>query len=186
MNLLLLIAAILPHDAVTNHERGFSFVPVFASKDCERAGKCVTERDRCSQPIARKAATVLCTTPVDPVARESVDLIEVNAMYDDSARLVFDQLLFYDWSHDDGRYQLRAWRMVKWQTGLRQSPTSHQLPRLNNLTQRYECRWMDGEVERVITAGEVRWTATMFDPELTERDHLPKEKRKELRKPVAR
>jgi hypothetical protein len=178
MILLLLIAAILPHDAVTNHERGFSFVPVFASKDCERAGKCVTERDRCSQPIARKAATVLCTTPVDPVARESVDRITVHAFYDDQARLVFDQLLFEDWSHNAERFQLRAWRMVKSNT---------QLPVFSVSRDCYECRWQDGDMERVISAKSVRRIATQYDPEIEERNHLPKEMRRELiRKPVAR
>jgi RNA polymerase sigma factor (sigma-70 family) len=80
----------------------------------------------------------------------------IREIYDDQARLVFDQLLFYDWSHHDARYQLRAWRMVK---------NAHQLPRLNHATGRYECRWMDGDVERVVTAPVIRNTATQFDPQ---------------------
>lgn len=117
---------------------------------------------------------LLAVLPVESVAREGCDLIENNAYYDDQRRLVFDQILFYDWSHHDGRYQLRAWRMLKNQS---------QLPRLNNATGRYECRWMDGDVERIITAPVVRNTATQFDPELTEREHLAKELRRELRSP---
>lgn len=112
--------------------------------------------------------------PHDNVARETCDRITVNSFYDDQARLVFDQLLFEDWDHDAGRFQLRAWRMVK-------HPS--QLPRLNHATQRYECHWLDGEAERVVTAPSARPTATQYDPELTEREHLPKEKRRELLNP---
>ena len=113
--------------------------------------------------------------PNDNVARESCDRIEVNSFYDDQGRLVFDQLLFCDWDNAAGRYQLRAWRMVK---------SNGQLPQFLQSTQRYECRWMDGDVERVITAPVKKLnTFTQFDPELTEREFLPKERRRELLSP---
>ena len=51
--------------------------------------------------------------PQDDVARESVDLIELNHFYDEQGRLVFDQVIFYDWSAADARYNVRAWRLVK-------------------------------------------------------------------------
>lgn len=112
---------------------------------------------------------LLSVLPHETIARESCDRIEVNAMYDDRGLLVFDQLLFYDWQGE--RFQIRAWRMVK---------NANQLPRLNHATNRYECHWQDGEVERVITAPVVMRTQTQFDPELTERSYLPKELRREL------
>lgn len=112
--------------------------------------------------------------PHDNVARESCDRITVNSFYDDQARLVFDQLLFEDWDHDAGRFQLRAWRMVK---------HPNQLPRLNHATRRHECLLMDGDAERVISSPVTMRTTTQYDPELTEREHLPKERRRELLNP---
>ena len=56
---------------------------------------------------------VLGLNPRENVARETVDLIEVNHFYDEYGRLVFDQVIFYDWSADDSRYMVRAWRLVK-------------------------------------------------------------------------
>lgn len=113
-------------------------------------------------------------SPREDVATERVDLIEVNHFYDDQGRLVFDQLLFYDWSHDDGRYQLRAWRMVK---------NNSQLPQRNWQSGGYVATWQDGDVLRKISAASTRESWTQYDPELTEREFLPKEKRRELRSP---
>ena len=56
---------------------------------------------------------VLGINPTEDVAREKVDLMEVNHFYDEQGRLVFDQVIFYDWSPDHSRYMVRAWRLVK-------------------------------------------------------------------------
>jgi len=117
---------------------------------------------------------LLAVLPLDSIARESCDKIEVNLFYDDQARLVFEQLLFYDWHDSAERFNLRGWRMVKNQS---------QLPRLNQFTNRYECHWMDGDIERIVTAPVVSYSQTQFDPELTEREFLAKERRRELRSP---
>lgn len=120
------------------------------------------------------ALSSFAISPREDVATERVDLIEVNHFYDDQGRLVFDQLLFYDWSHNDGRYQLRAWRMVKNQS---------QLPQRNWQSDSYSAIWQDGDVLRKITAPATRESWTQYDPELTEREFLPKERRRELRSP---
>lgn len=120
------------------------------------------------------ALSSFAISPREDVATERVDLIEVNHFYDDQGRLVFDQLLFYDWSHDDGRYQLRAWRMVK---------NNAQLPQRNWQSGGYSAIWQDGDVLRKISAPTTRESWTQYDPELTEREFLPKERRRELRSP---
>ena len=120
------------------------------------------------------AISSFAISPREDVATERVDLIEVNHFYDDQGRLVFDQLLFYDWSHDDGRYQLRAWRMVK---------NTAQLPQRNWQSGGYAATWQDGDVLRKISAPTIRESWTQYDPELTEREFLPKERRRELRSP---
>jgi hypothetical protein len=110
--------------------------------------------------------------PREDVARETVDLIEVNHFYDEHGRLVFDQVIFYDWSKDDARYMVRAWRLVK-------NPA--QLPQRDWKDGGYTAVWQDGELLRHVRAKSTRETWTQYDPELVEREFLPKERRKELR-----
>lgn len=107
--------------------------------------------------------------------RERCDRIEVNHFYDDDRRLVFDQLLFWDWSHDAGRFQLRAWRMVK-------SPGA--IPQYSHSRRCWQSNWYDGDLWRCVEAECVTETWTQYDPELTDREFLPKEHRRELRRPT--
>lgn len=112
-------------------------------------------------------------SPQEDVAREQVDLVEVNHYYDEQGRLVFDQTIFYDWSPENSRYMVRDWRMVK-------SPS--QLPQRNWHDGGYLAVWQDGEVLRRVHAQAMRETWTQYDPELVEREYLPKEKRRGFRK----
>jgi hypothetical protein len=45
----------------------------------------------------------------------------------------------------------------------------------------YSAMWQDGEQIRHIRSKSIRETWTQYDPELVEREYLPKEKRKELK-----
>jgi hypothetical protein len=110
--------------------------------------------------------------PQDDVARESVDLIELNHFYDEHGRLVFDQVIFYDWCAAGARYNVRAWRLVK---------STAQLPQRDWKGGGYQAMWQDGEQIRYIHSKSIRETWTQYDPELIEREYLPKERRKELR-----
>lgn len=114
----------------------------------------------------------LAIAPRPDVARECVDVVELNHFYDEHGRLVFDQVIFYDWSASDERYQVRAWRLVK-------SP--QQIPQRDWGGRGYSATWTDGELIRQISAASFRETWTQYDPELLEREHLPKEQRRELR-----
>jgi hypothetical protein len=115
---------------------------------------------------------VLGLNPAEDVARERVDLMEVNHFYDEQGRLVFDQVIFYDWSPEHSRYMVRAWRLVK-------NPS--QLPERDWRDGGYQAVWQDGEVLRRVRAASMRETWTQYDPELIEREYLPKERRRELR-----
>jgi hypothetical protein len=120
------------------------------------------------------SATVVALgiAPQEDVTRESVDLIELNHFYDEHGRLVFDQVIFYDWSAGEARYNVRAWRLVK-------NPS--QLPQRDWSGGGYSAMWHDGEQIRQIRSKSIRETWTQYDPELVEREYLPKERRKELR-----
>jgi hypothetical protein len=117
------------------------------------------------------AAAVLGLTPANDVAHDVVDLIEVNHFYDEHGRLVFDQVIFYDWCCSQTRYQVRAWRLLK-------NPA--QVPTRNFSTGEYETIWHDGDVLRRVRAGSFRESWTQHDPELREREYLPKDRRREL------
>ena len=129
--------------------------------------------------LTTSMAVMMTATGINPVANvmsDEVDLIEVNHFYDEHGRLVFDQVIFYDWSTADCRYQVRAWRLLK-------SPA--QIPYRHWDRDAFVTTWHDGEVLRRVCAKSFRETWTQFDPELVEREFLPKERRRELRKPLA-
>lgn len=113
-------------------------------------------------------------TPVQEVACDQVDLVEVNHFYDEHGKRVFDQVIFYDWSPSTSRYQVRAWRLLK---------SQNQYPVRNWERGDWSAVWHDGEVLREVRAASFRETWTQYDPELVERDYLPKDKRRELIKP---
>jgi hypothetical protein len=105
---------------------------------------------------------------------ERVDLIEVNHHHDENCRLIMTQQIFYEWNR--GRYDVIAWRMVK-------SPI--QLPYRDWQDGGYVCFWKDGDIMRKVRAEAFRETWTQAglsgDPEVNEREMLPKERRKELK-----
>lgn len=115
----------------------------------------------------------VCLTPVDDVAYDQVDLVEVNHFYDEHGRLVFDQIIFYDWCSSQSRYNVRAWRLLK-------TPT--QIPHRSREHGGFIAVWYDGEDLRKVKADAIRESWTQHDPELAEREYLPKEQRRELAK----
>lgn len=122
---------------------------------------------------------LLCVIPPPPVALEdTADKVEVNHLYNEEGQLVFDQLIWYDWSPKDRRDQVRAWRLVK---------VPEILPRRQWGSNLHLSHWMDGEILRKVYARSTTETWTQIgvdgDPELAEREYLPKEERKELSAP---
>jgi hypothetical protein len=113
--------------------------------------------------------------PAATVSTERVDLMEVNHFHDDQGRPVFDQIIFYDWSSTDHRYQIRDWRLLK---------NANQVPLRRTSDGEYVAVWTDfknRDVLRTTQAKLVRETWTQYDPELIEREYLPEGKRRKLR-----
>lgn len=116
----------------------------------------------------------LTLSPADEVTVDQVDLVEVNHFYDDQGRLVFDQIIYYDWSAMHNRYQVRDWRLLK---------TNTQIPLRDWRGGGYVSEWEDFKQRnglRLVKAKSVRETWTQYDPELIEREFLAQEKRVEL------
>jgi hypothetical protein len=116
------------------------------------------------------AATAL--SPPETVVADYVDVIEINHFYDEQGKLVFDQVLYFDWSPSQSRYNVRAWRLLK-------SPA--QVPQKDGQRGDYVATFFDGDALRTVRAASFRETWTQHDPELAEREYLPKEHRRELR-----
>ncbi len=111
------------------------------------------------------------SSPHEVVLKDSVDLVEVNHYHDARGQHVFDQLIFYDWSSQKRRFQVRAWRLIK---------AENQMPRRDHRNGTWLVRWHDDGAMREVTATSRRETWTQYDPELVERGNLPQEQRLDL------
>ena len=124
--------------------------------------------------ISTYFAVLLATSGLNPaelMARDQVDLIEVNHFYDELGKHVFDQVIFYNWSPQASRYNICAWRLLK-------DPA--QLPHRDWRRNNYVTRWYDGSLMREVRADAFRESWTQYDPELIDRAYLPKDQRREL------
>ncbi len=122
------------------------------------------------------AAVVLLSSlavsdPVELMVRDHVDLVELNHYYDDQGRMVFRQLIFYEWCPANGRFNIRDFCLVRQES---------QLPIRDHRRGVFSTRWNDDGTHRLVTADLFRRTHTEFDPEVLEREHLEKNKRREL------
>jgi hypothetical protein len=136
---------------------------------------------------------------------DRVMLVEVNHFYDEQGRLVFDQVIWYDWDGD--RYQIVDWRLLKGvrsdepvdQEALKKHQAwphkfpppvpkwigGHATPYHDSRLKLWVSSWHDIKYKmahRVVYAKLFRETWTCYDPELIEREFLPQERRRELRK----
>lgn len=112
--------------------------------------------------IALLLALVLGTT--QPTVK--AELVEVNHYHDANREPVFSQLIFYEWSAQRKRYDIREWRLIK-------NQSMYPVPKHG----RWLLRWHDDGIMREVTIASVRETWTQHDPELVEREYLPQDQR---------
>ena len=108
-----------------------------------------------------------CIVPQETVLRESVSITEVQHLYDEQGRLVFDQLVL--WGEDD---HVIYWRLIK---------CDADIPRRDWQTGGYVTTFIDGERVRSVQSLAFRERWEQWDVELADREVLPKEKRRGLR-----
>ena len=124
------------------------------------------------------ALLLLCILPVeDRVLREHVDVIEVNRHFDSFGKPSLEQLIFWRRHDYDGCDHVVAWRLLK-----------DRYPVYDRKHCVWKVIWQDGAEGgplRVIESHAVMetWSQEMVDqdPELADREFLPKEQRQELR-----
>jgi hypothetical protein len=117
------------------------------------------------------ALAALAVIPRAPIVEDRCDVVEVNHFYDADGRLVFDQVIFWDWCDGAERHQVRAWRLLK---------SCSQWPARDWARGGYLAVWIDGERLRVVRGTSLRETWTQYDPELLERQVLSIDARRDL------
>ena len=113
----------------------------------------------------------MAVLPRAPLMVDQTDLIEINHYYDKRGKLVFDQVIFWNWSHDAAAFRVVAWRFIK-------KPS--QMARRDWRRGGFVSLWHDGHVLREVRSDFVRETWTQFDPEVRDRDQLPQHLRRGL------
>ena len=112
-------------------------------------------------PLAAWMLLVL-TTGFEPIVLEDhVAVLERNHFFDSEGKHVFTQWLFWDENLD-----LVAWRMAKCETTI----------------DRGAMLWFDDGVFRKVKFHQYRESWTQEDPELRERERMPADLRRELRR----
>lgn len=122
-------------------------------------------------------AMFVLIVPFTPTIEDRCDVIEVNHLYSEDAKLVFTQNIFVDWDYPSECERVAAWRLWK-------SPTCR--PEFNHATGLWETRWIEEHCIRRVTAPSVRevWSQQGIegDRELNARESWNKERRRELRR----
>lgn len=110
------------------------------------------------------------------VARENVDAIELNHFYDKSGKLVYDQVVFYEFSPVDGKFNVRGWCLVEDSHNLNRRPIKNELSGL------YQVDWLDTDarVLRKVTSRTFRESWTQTDPERDNKKYLHESSRLSL------
>lgn len=146
------------------------------------------------------------------ILEERFDVIEINHFYDDKDELIFTQMLFREYDPNLNRFKLQAWRMMKSSNKVKlteqqaiefkksiahlDESIQYKLLIKNSLKDDmrkyfptkerddYVFMFEDGEVTRKIRTKSIKETFTTSDPELEDREFWPKEKRRELMRPL--
>lgn len=116
-------------------------------------------------------AALLATLPVDTALRDDVACIEVQHFYDDQAKLVFDQVVFWRWCKVKCCEEVQDWRLLK---------NESQWPRRDYRAGDYVARWWDGDAFREVRAPTIRERWLQWDVELLDRDKHPVQDRRKL------
>lgn len=108
-------------------------------------------------------------------ARDDVSVIELNHYVNEKGGLVLTQWIFWDWTPQHRRFQVRAWRLYQPGEIVKAERDG-----------RISVRFYDptDKLQRHITAVEYRSTVTGYDPEMVEREYLPREDRIGLSRPL--
>lgn len=115
------------------------------------------------------AALLILTVPLQTHPVDRCDLIEINHFHDDCGKRAFTQHIFWRWRPDLCRMEVIDWRMVRGQR-----------VQIDHGREDAFVLWSEGGQIREVRAPLVTETVDQFDPELCDREILPREKRRLL------
>lgn len=107
------------------------------------------------------------------VITDIVSVIELNHMYDGEGKLVFDQVIWWDWNAEFARYEVRDWRLV-------QPQRKGVIPTKDRQRGVWVSVFQDGEQMRKVSCLTFRETWTQCDNEMLDREFLAPPDRKLL------
>lgn len=90
---------------------------------------------------------------------ERVDLIELNHLFSEDGGSCFDQVIFYEWSHDYSRFHVIAWYLL--------DNAPERKPVKDFHRKDYYCEWfdVDSNIKRQVRSKLYREAWTTIDPE---------------------
>lgn len=122
-----------------------------------------TERGEMMTPTL--AALLLATVPLELPVTDHVDVCEIQSYYDGDGREVFTQSILRDFNPATCTFEVRTWWLVK---------CDHDVP------VRGEILRFDGGTMRRVKVGFTFRSHGQFDAELSERQQVPVEERRNL------
>ncbi len=124
----------------------------------------------------------------EPITTDYFDLVELNHFYDDQGKLIFTQLIYYDWNPVLGNHIIQGWRMLPRLADPQGSfIRAGMLPKYHAANKEYISIWNDRQSAwslRKVVAYSYRETHTQFDPELEGRVLSPVPKRRGFSLPL--
>ena len=121
--------------------------------------------------VAIAICAVMCGVPrvaAQPTTSISVDVIELNHVYDDRCQIRFHQLIYWRWHVSDRKFHVAHWRMVDEQ---------HYVAR-HGLGFRDCYQMPDFGMRYTVDANSYRETWTQYDRELLDHAEWPVDRRK--------
>lgn len=143
---------------------------------------------------------LLALNPPSQPTVDVVDRVEINHFYNDDGNLVFHQLILWNWSHHDDRFEVVDWRILRgvrrcdplkkaqWKAEHPDGPPyvpewigGHATPHKERCG--YVSEWYDekSRKNRRVVATTFIETWTDVDREIVNREYLPPHKRRNLR-----
>lgn len=104
---------------------------------------------------------------------DRVDIIELNHLHSKDWEHIMDQIIYWEWVHNEGEYRVVDWRKKK---------TENYRPHEDFNTGLFVAVFEDNQIIRRIESVSFMETETNYDPEVLDRDHLPTSKRRLLKK----
>lgn len=108
----------------------------------------------------------------DCVLRDRCDLTEQNFFYDENGKLVFEQIVWFDFERGTGTERIVDWRMAK-------EPSME--PYYDHSSREWVTRFFDNNVLREVRSKFGRTVWLQYDSEVTAREDYPVHLRRKLR-----